>query len=148
MLILLQGRVLCSNVIRTSSFDNFKQLPNWIIRRTRDKQMHMVRHNFFCKQVDVMPFTNPLKSLVSDLFYFFPLKNWVSCFCYQNHMIPILPNIVGKPFYFRVHTTHFVNLVRVFHNWKACMSSYLHLIRCVKYFKKVLKKKLSLFRSP
>src|SRR3989344_609075 len=74
--------------------------------------MHVVWHYLFCKQVDVMSLANPIKSLVCNIFCFFPLKHGKPCFGYQNNIIPILPNTMGKPFYFKAHTIHFAPHMR------------------------------------
>src|SRR3989338_4068030 len=74
--------------------------------------MHMIWHYFFGKQVDVMPLANPIKSFVGNIFCFFPLKHGKPCFWYQNNMIPILPNTMGKPFYLKAHTIHFTPHMR------------------------------------
>jgi hypothetical protein len=94
----LKRRMVLPDIIGSPALKYLNHLPHREVRRARNKQMHMIIHDLLREQADIMPLANPIDSLYSQIMLVLLSKDRTAILRYQHHMIPILTQIMRKPF--------------------------------------------------
>jgi len=81
-------------MIRSSSFYHLNQSPDGQSWRTRHRQMDVIVHDLFCKEVNVVSRTQPIQRVQHQLTLMLLSEDRISIFWYQDNIIPVLSHIM------------------------------------------------------